>query len=31
MLTGNGIVGAGYGSKKGEGIIIAYFGNKIDF
>ena len=28
MLTGKGIVRAGYGNKKGNGIVRASYGNK---
>ena len=31
MLTGKGIVRAGYGNKKGKGMLRAGYGNKMDF
>ena len=31
LLSGNGIVQAGSGNKKGKGIARAGYGNKIDF
>ena len=31
MLSGKGIVRAGYGNKQGKGIITAGYGNKKDF
>ena len=31
MLTGEGIVRAGYGNKKGKGMLKADYGNKMDF
>ena len=31
MLTGKGIVRAGYGNKKGKGMLWAGYGNKMDF
>ena len=31
ILTGKGIVRAGYGNKKGKGIVRAGYGKKTDF
>ena len=31
ILTGKGIVRAGYGNKKGKGIVRASYGNEMDF
>ena len=31
MLSGKGIVGAGYENKKGKGILRAGYGSKMDF
>ena len=31
LLSGKGIVRAGYGNKKGKGIVRAGYGNKMDF
>ena len=31
MLTGKGIVRAGYGNKKGKGMLRVGYGNKMDF
>ena len=31
LLTGKGIVRAGYGNKKGKGIVRAGYGNKTSF
>ena len=31
LLSGKGIVRAGYGSKKGKGIVRASYGSKMDF
>ena len=31
LLTGKGIVRAGYGNKKGKGIVKASYGNKTSF
>ena len=31
LLTGKGIVGAGFGNKKGKLIVRAGSGNKMDF
>ena len=31
MLTGKGIVRAGYGNEKGKGILRAGYGNRMDF
>ena len=31
MLTGKGIVRAGYGNKEGKGIVRDGYGNKMDF
>ena len=31
MLTGEGIVRAGYGNKKGKEMLKADYGNKMDF
>ena len=31
ILTGKGIVRAGYGNKKGKRIVRASYGNEMDF
>ena len=31
MLTGKGIVRAGYGNEKGKGMLRAGYGNRMDF
>ena len=31
LLSGKGIVKAGYGNKKGKGIVRAGYGNEMDF
>ena len=31
LLSGKGIARAGSGNKKGEGIVRACYGNKMDF
>ena len=31
LLSGKGIVKAGYGNKKGKGIVKAGYGNEMDF
>ena len=31
LLTGKGIVRAGYGNKKGKGIVRTSYGNKMSF
>ena len=31
MLTGKGVLRAGYGNKNGKGVLRAGYGNKIDF
>ena len=31
VLTGKGIVRAGYGNKRGKGMLRASYGNQMDF
>ena len=31
LLTGKGIVRAGYGNSKGKGVVRAGYGNQMDF